>query len=59
MAKPVSIFGKDIRPELLERTDLAPLMAKDAQGDSHTFMGVKLAPSGVRPLEQPTVCCRT
>ena len=36
-------LGKVVRPELLERTDLAPAMAKDAQGASHTFMGVKLA----------------
>ena len=36
-------LGKVVRPELLERADLAPAMAKDAQGESHTFMGVKLA----------------
>ena len=41
-----------MRPELLERTDLAPAMAKDAQ--SHTFMGVKLA---LTELDTPDYAC--
>jgi len=36
-------LGKVIRPELLERSDLAPEMTTDAPSDSSSFMGVKLA----------------